>query len=124
MNCYYNPVRAIEGAGVFHRLPEILKEMDLKNGRLLVLAWGEKVFEHDVFSRLLDFDVKKMIFEASNPTIEQLFKVYQDTREFSPGAVVAVGGGSIMDVGKSLCCMYGKEIATEDALRELIQEKS
>ncbi len=37
--------------------------------------------------------------------------------------MVAVGGGSIMDVAKSLCCMYEKEIADEDELRILIQEK-
>ncbi|WP_343210315.1 phosphonoacetaldehyde reductase [Anaerolentibacter hominis] len=123
MNLYYNPVKTVEGAGAFSRLPEILKEMKLTNGRLLVLAWGEKVFEHRVFTCLQDFNVKQVIFAASNPTVSQLFKCYQETKEFSPDAVVAIGGGSIMDVGKSLCCMYGKEIENEDALREFIEDK-
>ena len=29
-----------------------------------------------------------------------------------------------MDVGKSLCCLYGKDIRDEDGLRLLIQDKS
>lgn len=123
MNVYCNPVKTVEGPGVFNCLPEILKEMSLKNKRLLVVGWSEKAFEHRVFSMLSGFNIKKIVFEASNPTVEQLFKVYQETKEFFPDAVAAIGGGSIMDVGKSLCCMYGKEIINEDALREMIRGK-
>lgn len=127
MNHYYNPVYTVEGPGCLHRLPEILEEMKLKNRRVLVLAWSEKVFTHPVFSKFQHleqpFDMQTVVFRASNPTIEQLFETYQSTKDFFPTVVVAIGGGSIMDVGKSLCCLYGKEILNEDALRELIENK-
>lgn len=123
MNSYYNPVRTVQGAGSLNRLPEILEEMNLKDRRVLVLAWGEKVFEHEVFSKLDKFNVKKVIFTASNPTVEQLFETYINTNSFSPDVVVAIGGGSIMDVGKSLCCMYENDISDEDDLRDRIQNK-
>ena len=127
MNQYYNPVKTIQGAGCFNRLPELLQEMELKNRRVLVLAWSETALEHTVFSELHSeiarFSIQTVVFEASNPTVEQLFAVYQQTKDFAPDAVVAIGGGSILDVGKSLCCLYGKEVGSEDELRELIQNK-
>lgn len=127
MNQYYNPVKTIQGAGCFNRLPELLQEMELKNRRVLVLAWSETALEHTVFSELQKlqqpFSIQTVVFEASNPTVEQLFAVYQQTKDFAPDAVVAIGGGSILDVGKSLCCLYGKEVGSEDELRELIQNK-
>ena len=124
MNRYYNPVRTVLGRGCVSRLPEILEEMETEKGRILFLMWNEKALPEEIFFGLKDFQVKTMTFEASNPTVEQLYQTYERTRGFAPDVVVAVGGGSIMDVGKSLCCLYGKEITDADALRALIQSGS
>ena len=124
INSYYNPVKKQwKSAGVFLQLPEVIKSMGSEKNRVLVIAWCEDVFAHEVFRKMGDYSVKKLVFTESNPTVEQLFQVYLETKDFSPEVVVAVGGGSIMDVAKSLCCMYEKEIADEDELRILIQEK-
>lgn len=127
MNHYYNPVRTIQGFGCISCLPEVLKEMDLTDGRILLLIWSETVLRLPAFTELQrkdsSFRIRTMIFEASNPTVEQLFDAYRNTKDFAPEVVIAVGGGSIMDVGKSLCCLYGSEITDTDALRELIQNK-
>ncbi len=128
MNCYYNPVYTIEGPGCAGRLTELLEEMKPEVRRVLLLLWGEEVLKQPAFSGLAeknkDLEVQTLVFRASNPSVEQLFETYQETKEFSPEAVVAVGGGSIMDVGKSLCCLYGKEIPDVEALRELICSKA
>lgn len=121
MNHYYNPVRTIQGAGSLHTLPETLEQMHLTNRRVLILAWSETVFAHPVFAKLDAFQLQTSVFTASNPTIEQLFETYQATRSFSPDAVVAIGGGSIMDVGKSLCCLYQTDLSDAEDLRTYIQ---
>lgn len=122
MNRYYNPVRTVQGAGCLNSLPHILDGMNLEKGRVLAIGWGEEVFRHGVFSNLGKFDVQTVVFTASNPTVEQLFALYKATNPFSPDAVVAIGGGSVMDAAKSLCCMYRHEIPDEDSLRAYIQD--
>ena len=128
MNRYYNPVRTLEGAGCVSRLEEVLEGMDLVRKNVLLLVWGEPLLENPAFAGLLGegsaFAVRPMIFRASNPTVEQLYDAYRETRDFAPEVVVAVGGGSILDVGKSLCCLYGREIPDVDALRDLIVHKA
>lgn len=123
MNTYYNPVRTIQGAGSFNRLPEVLEQICPDGGRVLVIGWDEKLFSHPVFFKLEKFDVQTLVFTASNPTVGQLFETFQNTRAFSPEVIVGIGGGSIMDVSKSLCCLYQSEVADVDALREYIQNK-
>ena len=126
LNRYYNPVQTVEGPGCTGELTGLLCKMALKEGRVLLLVWNEEVLKRPAFAGLTDagFTVCSLVFRASNPTVEQLFETYQATRDFAPEVVVAVGGGSIMDVGKSLCCLYGKDLPDEDSLRRLIEEKS
>lgn len=124
MNRYYNPVRTWEGPGCLRQLSQVLEEMALPQRKVLVLAWSQHALEHPAVAALLEegssFEAKGLVFTASNPTVEQLFQVWQETRAFAPEAVVAIGGGSVLDVGKSLCCLYGQELESSQALREAI----
>ena len=124
MNRYYNPVRFYQGKGVLSMLPEVLKERQAK--RVLVIGWNESVFSLSGVKEIKNnsqWEQKQLVFQASNPRIDQLFAVYEETKEFAPDTVVAIGGGSILDVGKSLCCLYGKEIDCVETLRTHLQEK-
>lgn len=124
MNRYYNPVRTVEGDGCLSRLPAVLVEMALPEKRVLVLAWSRQALEHPAVAALLEedsgFQAKGVVFTASNPTVEQLFQVWQETQDFAPEAVVAIGGGSVLDVGKSLCCLYGRDLKSVQDVREAV----
>lgn len=123
MNNYYNPVRTICGNNACDNILSLVNEISAK--KVLLIAWNESIFDMPAFRKLLESDVhnvRAICFNESNPNVEQLFKAYCDTADFSPEAVIAVGGGSVMDVGKSLCCLYGKKIDNADELRRIISE--
>ena len=127
MNRYYNPVRTVQGPGCVRQLPELLQELKPAGRRVLLLLWNESLAEELPFSAMLagteSFQARMLVFRDSNPTVEQLFDAYRATKGFSPDVVVAVGGGSTLDVGKSLCCLYGREIPDAGALRRIIRDK-
>ena len=124
MNRYYNPVHTIQGPGCLAELPGLLRRMLPGGGRVLVLAWSREALCHPVLANLTSncapIEVESLVFTASNPTVEQLYDTWLRTKDHAPNVVVAVGGGSILDVGKSLCCLYGAELADVDALRARI----
>ena len=124
MNSYYNPVHTIQGPGSLAQLPELLQSLPKDQRRVLILAWSEGALHHPVFAGLLaensEFEVCSLVFTASNPTVDQLFDAWKDTCEFCPHVVIGVGGGTILDVAKSLCCLYGCELNSADDLRRRI----
>lgn len=126
MNHYYNPVHTIQGKGCAGELPKLLDGLYPQGCQVLLLAWDDSVFGLPAIREMEKnpaVHVKHCCFQESNPTVEQLFSLYSQTADFNPQVVLAVGGGSVMDVGKSLCCLYGKRIESPDSLRSIIQEK-
>lgn len=125
MNRYYNPVHTIEGRGCVKELPGLLAEAGLAEKKKLIIMWDASVEKHPGISALTadQAHCRRICFGASNPTVEQLYALYQETAADAPELVIAVGGGSTLDVGKSLCCLYGMEIGSADELREVIAEK-
>lgn len=124
MNSYYNPVHTFQGPGSLAQLPELLQSLPKDQRRVLILAWSEGALRHPVFAGLLaensEFEVRSLVFTASNPTVDQLFDAWKDTCEFCTHVVIGVGGGTILDVAKSLCCLYGCELNSADDLRRRI----
>ncbi len=124
MNIYRNPVQIIYGNGAISEIPSILRNIVSSEGKVLLITWNETTAQLEAFKRLSEkYNVFWVCFNESNPTVEQLFELFVKTRDFLPEAVIAVGGGSVMDIGKSLCCFYGKEISSADEMREIISSK-
>lgn len=125
MDAFYNPVRTFCGRGSLTKLPELVSALGAK--RILVIEWSDKVQSLETFSKIAgntDLVTRFETFTASNPTVEQLFEVLSSTSEFRPDLIVGVGGGSVMDVAKSLCALYGSACENADALSSAIAGKS
>lgn len=124
LNQFYNPVAVHQGPGILNKLPEVLETIE-GHQRLLVIVWDESVLELDVFRELTrKFSVAQTIFAASNPTVDDLFHLIKQTKGFKADVVITVGGGSVMDIGKSLCLMYEHKVKTIDDIRTIIDEKN
>lgn len=122
---YYNPVEIIYGNGAIAEVKSLLKDIVPANGKVLVLTWNESATQNDVFKDVENsYSFYKVCFNESNPTVGQLYDMYCKTANYSPNVVVAIGGGSVMDVGKALCCFFGRNIQSIDEMRRIIAEKN
>lgn len=128
MNHFYNPVKVSQGAGCLSRLPDILQSLAAERGRdVLLLVWSEQVLELPVIAELMhdtsDFKIHPLVVSVSNPSVHDLLTVYRKVQELSLCAVVGIGGGSVLDLAKSVCCLHDQEIADVDAMRQAINDK-
>lgn len=123
MDAYFNPVKTILGRGAAASLKDVAEDLGAR--RILVVEWSEKVEELDAFKSLAKGQGVEACFKpfkASNPTVEQLFAFMRECAPFKPDLIAAVGGGSVMDVAKSMCAMGFEGYADAQALREAIAE--
>lgn len=126
MNKFYNPVRTYQGEGSLTQLQEIITECDAQ--KILLLVWSDAVLENENICKTIEgygrdkFIIKE--FAYSNPELKQLYQVYEETKAENIDLVIAVGGGSVLDVGKSLCCLFAEKDLTLASMTELIKNKS
>lgn len=120
---FYNPVRLIQGKNSFSELVNLIEE-NKKIDTILAIVWDESLFESQV---LIDIEKNKelikLVFNKSNPSLDDLYEIYLSTKDKNIDLIVAIGGGSVMDISKSLCLLYAKNIESKEDIRNLIINK-
>src|SRR5690606_21676189 len=102
---YYNPVEIHFGVGYTERLNELLRSSDIPSERILLLTRGgdfERSADYRAIVRQLsDKDVFVRNVDIANPDVTDLEQVLLETRDFPYELIIAVGGGSVLDIAKS-----------------------
>lgn len=127
MNHYYNPVRVYEGTDCLLELNRLVCALPSEQKNILLLTYSETIQDTEsyqtILSQLKDFSVRTLCFSVSNPDVSDLYALYRKTKDWNLQLIIAVGGGSVLDTGKSLCCLFGNQIHSVDELRHHITAK-
>ena len=127
MGSYYNPVRTYFGPGQKRVLSNIIEELNMQQKDILFLTRGgdfNKTGEYgEIKNDLAACKINEEGYCKSNPDIKHVYELYNRLKSIDYQLVVAVGGGSVLDIGKTLAGVKGLELNSPRQLRELISSK-
>ncbi len=104
---HHMPTRVVFGRRALYRLKEEIDFLGLDDSRTAVIC-GSSAVSHGyvkTVSELLSGKTEVFCSVEPDPTIENALKVLDEVRAFSPTLIVAVGGGSPLDVAKAVSVM-------------------
>lgn len=114
MFSFNHPVEIKFGEGIFTRLNEFVEEYDYE--RIVVAASGSQVENGvvNLIESLLGDKVRQVVtgIEA-NPTLGNVESIVSAMYEHDAHAVIAAGGGSVMDASKAAAAAYMQGIEIE-----------
>lgn len=126
MNFYYNPVRLYWDAHCISNMKACIDELNVK--KVLLIKWNKTALQNtagtELYEALSNCEVNEFVFEKSNPDIHDLYELYQDKKQDKPELIIAVGGGSVLDIAKSLAAILENEYTTVEELRGDIIQKT
>lgn len=100
---YCTPTRLVFGKGVIEKLPEIMSPLGKK---ILLVYGGGSIKKTGLYDKVLELLSGFELFELSgvepNPKYESVVEGAKICRENNVDAVLAVGGGSVLDCSKSI----------------------
>jgi choline dehydrogenase len=101
---FHLPVRIQFGEGVLGALPDVLSELDAR--RPVAIA-DEAVAE-------LAGGIETLVKPAGEPTVAMVADIAEQLTALEPDAVVAIGGGSALDVGKGARAALSQGVPAAD----------
>lgn len=102
---FFSPRRIHFGTGTFEKLPELCAS---KGRRFLILTGGSSFKQSGMQDKLSNlFENNGLKFKITDglshePEVEDIDRIAEEAKHFEPDAVLAIGGGSVIDAGKAL----------------------
>jgi alcohol dehydrogenase class IV len=106
------------GAGKLKELPNTLKD----KGKNILLVWGNHFNEsaenkENLINRLQQEGLSyQIVISGGEPSPEYVDQAVSEYKKFGPDAVVAIGGGSVIDAGKAMSAMLTLDESVENYL--------
>lgn len=126
MATYYNPVQIYFGVGTLKQLPTIVQTAGVQ--RLLLLTGARSLkasgFLATILAQLKDYEVLLQDSVPSNPDVADIHRLKEATDHFAYQAILAVGGGSVMDTAKALAAFKKLKFTSVNDVRAAINNKT
>ncbi len=108
---FFLPTKVIFGIGSFKKLGEEVRNLKLNEERVAVICSPSAVSNGYVkeIEGQLEGEVKVFSEVEREPTVECALRVLKEVEKFSPTLIVAVGGGSPLDVAKTVSALLRNE---------------
>ncbi len=113
---HFMPTKIIFGRKAIYKLKEELDHLGFNVSKVAVIC-GKSAVSNGYVSLIEDLiDVKPEVFDSveSDPTVELAEEIFKAVKEFAPELVIAIGGGSSIDVAKVVSCMLRNEGQIEE----------
>ncbi|KAE9634978.1 iron-containing alcohol dehydrogenase [Defluviitalea raffinosedens] len=127
MSVYFNPVKVYFGEGQIDCLSKVLDSLDEKPSKILLLT-GKKSLKSSgkLDSILKDLSSKEVVIYndiTSNPDITDLLSAKIKTDFFQYDSILAIGGGSVIDMAKALSAIKNMSFKNVEELRRAIADQ-
>ncbi|WP_457680906.1 iron-containing alcohol dehydrogenase family protein [Thermovibrio sp.] len=113
---FFIPTRVIFGTGALRKLGEEVDYLQLNAERTAIICSPSAV--SNGYAKEIKVQIKGEVRVFSGvqrePTVENCREVLEEVKEFSPTLIVAVGGGSPLDVAKAVSVMLKNEGELEE----------
>ncbi len=108
---HHMPTRVVFGRRVLYKLKDEIDFLGLDDSRTAVIC-GSSAVSHGYVKAISEQVSGKVSIFCSvepDPTVENALQVLSEVKAFSPTLIVAVGGGSSLDVAKAVSVMLTNE---------------
>jgi len=113
---HFMPTKVVFGRKTIYKLREEVEALGLNTERVAIVCGKSAVSNGytEIVKKQLSGDIKIFDFVEPDPTVENAKKVLEEVRKFSPSLIVAIGGGSPLDVAKVVSAMLTNKGEIED----------
>ncbi len=108
---HYMPTKVVFGRKTIYRLKDEIEQLFLNQERTAIIC-GKSALSNgyvEIVKKQLSGKVEVFDSVEPDPTVENALKVLEDVKEFAPTLIVAIGGGSPLDVAKVVSVMLTNE---------------
>lgn len=124
MSQFYNPVAVSFGAEAVADFTNMLRERYADVERVLLLTRGGGVEKSDCLQPVISLLEEKQCLlkeiTLSNPNLSDIMNLKLELAAYDYELIIAIGGGSVMDIAKTLSALQQLKIGTAGEVRDAI----